>query len=49
MIVKKRVKKTMPILRHGDWKWSNQRIFFNKICQISLNISVKRKIHQRRS
>jgi hypothetical protein len=28
---------------HGDGNWSNQEIFFNKICQISLNISVKRK------
>ena len=33
----------MPMFSHGDGNWSNQRIFFNKICQISLNISVKRK------
>ena len=28
---------------HGDGNWSNQEIFLNKICQISLNKSVKRK------
>jgi hypothetical protein len=44
MIVKKRVKKTMPMFSHGDGIWSNQEIFFNKICQISLKIFVKRKI-----
>ena len=42
-IVKKTGKKTMPMFIHGDGNWSNLEIFFNNICRISLNISVKRK------
>jgi hypothetical protein len=42
-IVKKTGKKTMPMFIHGDGNWSNLEIFFNNICRISLNISVKSK------